>query len=74
MCLLELVNAKKAAEENIGIEIPDEVASGVLDYSIRKCEVAGKGLDYLPLLFENELRDYYMRLAINLKGAMACVQ
>lgn len=73
MCLLELVNAKKAAEEHIGIEIPDCVANQVLDYSVRKCEVNGKGTDYLPILFENELRDYYMRLAINLKGAIAHV-
>ncbi len=73
MCLLKLANAKKAAEEHIGFEIPDDVAWQVLNYSIRKCEVNGKGIDYLPILFENELRDHYTRLAISLKGAMACV-
>ena len=25
---------------------------------------------YLPLLYENELTDYYMRLAVNLRGGM----
>ena len=73
MRLIELLEAKQAAEEHIGFEIPDDVAWQVLNYSIRKCEVNGKGADYLPILFENELHDYYTRLAINLKGAMACV-
>ncbi|MBQ6403800.1 MAG: hypothetical protein IJI27_07835 [Oscillospiraceae bacterium] len=73
MRLIELLEAKQAAEEHIGFEIPDDVAWQVLNYSIRKCEVNGKGAGYLPILFENELRDYYTRLAINLKGAMACV-
>lgn len=73
MCLLELAKAKMAAEERLGFEIPEDVAGEVLDYSVRKCEVNGKGMEYLPILFENELRDYYTRLTINLKGAMVCV-
>lgn len=73
MRLLELAKAKMAAEDELGFEIPDEVAGKVLDYSVRKCVVNGKGSDYLPILYENELRDYYMRLAINLKGAMVNV-
>ena len=73
MCLLELEYAKKAAEKQIGIEIPDVVAKKVFDYSVRKCEVNGKGDGYLPLLYQNELQDYYMRIAINEKGACAYV-
>lgn len=73
MCLLDLAEAKTAVEEHLGLEIPEEVAGQVLAYSARKCIANGKGMDYLPILYENELRDYYMRLAINLKGAMACV-
>ena len=73
MCLLDLAKAKTAAEEHLGFEIPEDVAGQVLAYSCRKCMVNGKGTDYLPVLYENELRDYYMRLSINLKGAMNCV-
>lgn len=42
----------------------------ILKHTIRKCELNGKGEDYIPILFENELRDFLMRDAINLRGAM----
>lgn len=40
----------------------------ILRYTIRKCEANGKGDDYIPLLFENELRDHVMREQINEMG------
>lgn len=43
---------------------PVEIAD-ILAYTHRKCEINGKGEDYIPILFENELRDYLMREAIN---------
>ena len=49
-------------------KIPDVVATSVLWYARRKCELAEQPESYLPLLYETELTDYYMRLAINLKG------
>ena len=73
MCLLDLEKAKMAAEDKLGFEIPGSVAGKVLDYAVRKCVANGKDADYLPILFENELRDYYTRLFITLKGVMACV-
>ena len=42
----------------------------ILLYTRRKCEVNGKGEDYIPILFENELSDYLMRREINRMGAM----
>ena len=38
-----------------------------LRYSIGKLSYIGKDMDYLPLLFENELRDHAMREEINKK-------
>lgn len=66
--------AKEAAEGRLGFEIPGEVAAEVLEYSIHKCEVIGKDDDYLSVLFESELWDYYMRMAINLRGCENRVQ
>ena len=42
----------------------------VLAYTKRKCEINGKGDSYVPILFENELRDYVMRAEINRLGEM----
>ena len=46
----------------------------MLTYAKRKCELNHKPDEYLPLLYENELTDYFMRLAINLRGEMNRVQ
>lgn len=64
----EIRAAREAAEAELGFNIPDEVADKVLAYAKRKCSVIGKPESYLPLLFQNELADYFMRLAINLRG------
>jgi len=61
----KLTEAREAAESSLGFKIPDVVATSVLWYARRKCELPES---YLPLLYETELTDYYMRLAINLKG------
>ena len=73
MSEIDLEKAKNAAEKKMGIEIDDEVAKSVLAYAARKCAVIRNGLDYLPILYENELCDFYTRTAINLKGAAAYV-
>lgn len=64
MCLLDLAKAKEAAEEALGFEIDSDTASKVLGYAAKKCIANGKGTDYLALLYENELRDYFTRMAI----------
>ena len=61
----KLTEAREAAESSLGFKIPDVVATSVLWYARRKCELAEQPESYLPLLYETELTDYYMRLAIN---------
>ncbi len=55
-------------EAKLGVKIPAETANEVLEYTMRKLRVIGRPESYLPVLYENELRDYFMRTAINLKG------
>lgn len=66
----QIEEARTAAEETLGFFIPDGIADDVLIYARRKCSVIGKPESYLPLLYENELTDYFMRLAVNLRGGM----
>lgn len=40
----------------------------ILHHTIRKAIDNGKGEDYIPVLFENELRDFLMRKEINARG------
>ena len=68
----EIRDAREAAEAELGFDIPDEVADEVLAYATRKCSVIGKPASYLPLLFQNELADYIIRMAINLRGGKNC--
>ena len=70
----EILKARESAERTLGFAIDDETAEEVLDYAKRKCELNHKPNEYLPLLYENELTDYFMRLAINLRGEMNRVQ
>ena len=56
------------AEQTIGHPVTGDVAAEVLMYAIRKCKVIGKDSSYLPLLFENELLDFYMRAEINARA------
>lgn len=66
----ELVEAIETAELRIGRKFDLGVVYEVLRYSIGKLSYIGKEMDYLPLLFENELRDHAMREEINRRGAM----
>lgn len=70
----EILKARESAERTLGFAIDDETAEEVLAYAKRKCELNRKPDEYLPLLYENELTDYFMRLAINLRGEMNRVQ
>lgn len=70
----EIVKAIEAAEAEMGRIIPEGVWVEVLGYSMRKLETIKKPMDYLPILFRNELTDYYARLEINLRGVGNHVQ
>ena len=70
----KIVAAIESAERKLNKQIPDVVCFDVLLHSMRKCMVAGKDEAYLPILFENELLDHYMRQEINEKGGCGNVQ
>ena len=69
----EVDAARAAAERTLGFRIPDRIAEEVLAHTKRKCALNRKPDSYLPLLYENELTDYYMRLEINVRGGMVDV-
>lgn len=45
----------------------DDIAE-IIRYTVRKADLNHKDADYVPLLFENELRDHVMRERINAIG------
>lgn len=58
----------KQVEDKTGYIFEESEAREVFAYTLRKCEINGKGPDYIPILFENELRDYLMRAYINIRS------
>ena len=52
--------------------VPPKVDVWVMEYSIRKLKAIRKPLWYLPILYKSELKDYYMRKAIN-EGSVVSV-
>ena len=69
----ELAEIVEKVAEKTGLVICLKDANEVLKYTVRKCEVSGTGPDYIPVLFENELRDFLTRKIINARGAIADV-
>lgn len=70
----KIIAAIEAAEKKMGRQISERVWLEVLWHSMRKCKAVGKDDDYLPILFENELHDYFMRQEINANGGFGYVQ
>lgn len=70
----KIIAVIEAAEKKMGRQIPERVWLEVLWHSMRKCKTVGKDDDYLPILFENELHDYFMRQEINANGGFGYVQ
>ncbi len=66
----ELARIAAEVSEKYGYWFDDDEIEWVLRFTERKIEINGKGDDYLPILFENELRDYIARAAINVRGLM----
>ena len=58
------------AERVVGLRFDIEELYKIIKHTIRKCDLNGKDETYLPILFENELRDYQMRSQINAIGRM----
>jgi hypothetical protein len=57
-------------EVETGLTFRLEDIHTALQYTERKAKLNGKGDDYIPVLFENELRDFVMREIINTRGRM----
>ncbi|MBR3973054.1 MAG: hypothetical protein IKJ99_03770 [Oscillospiraceae bacterium] len=70
----KIVDAVEDAEKKLGTRIPEGVWLEVLKDSYRKLDQIHRPVEYLPVLFRNELADYYSRLDINLKGVANHVQ
>lgn len=60
--------ALKAAEAQTGWMFSADEAYRILKHTERKAELCGKDDDYIPLLYENELRDFVMREKVNRAG------
>lgn len=64
----EMMKIVREVENKTNYGFDAEEISDVLAYTKRKCEINGKGETYVPILFENELRDYVSRLIVNHLG------
>lgn len=71
--LNEIEVARKKAEENMGFEIPTATADYILGYTIRKflniISKEEKPEGYLGILYQNEIEDYFTRIAISSMSA-----
>ncbi len=65
MCILEARQCIANAEKRLGFEIDPGIALSVYRYALRKLEAIGKGKDYLPVLYESELYDHFLRMALS---------
>lgn len=70
----KIIESIESAEKELGVMIPEGVWLEVLSNSFQKLAYIQKPVDYLPVLFRNELTDYYTRMEINLKGVANHVQ
>ena len=68
MSIEDIGRAVSRVENETDYQYDDEEIGKVYEHTLRKCEINGKGNEYIPILFENELKDYIIAKAINLKG------
>ncbi len=64
----ELDDIVKQIENKTGYIFDEREVWEVFAYTLRKCEVCNKSADYVPVLFENELRDCLVRAHINFRS------
>ena len=63
-----VMNIVAKVEKEMTLTFEPEAIREVLGYTIRKAKIAGQSDSYIPLLFEDELRNYAIRNAVNLFG------
>lgn len=68
-----LAEAVMVAEIKTGTQFSERTVQDILQHSCRKLRIIKKDLDYLPILFENELTDHVMREQVTMKGAVVNV-
>lgn len=56
--------------EKQGFSLMDEEYEHILQRTIRKAKRCGKGQDYIPVLLENEIRDYFFRHTVTFESAL----
>lgn len=59
------IKAISIVQDKLGFEISNEVIVDVFNYTARKLSLIGKDDSYFPVLFENELYNYFTRMAVN---------
>ena len=68
--LKSLAGIVSEVETKTGYKFSTQEIFGVLLHTVRKCKINKKDADYVPILFENELRDHVARSAVNCLGFM----
>lgn len=68
---LLVMKARMEVEDLINSKIPDSFAQDVLDHCKRKVECSGKGEEYLPVLYRDELP---LRVFMSSINALNCVK
>jgi len=66
----KLYGIVQKVQREIGYNFSADEIAKIYAYTVRKCEVNGKGGGYVPILFENELTDYLTRFEINRMGGI----
>lgn len=62
--ILDITAETKKVREDMekqGYVLTEEEYQIILEYTIRKSDLCGKGRDYVPLLLEDEIKNYYFR-------------
>lgn len=66
----ELVNIVYSVQRQAGYRFDLMEVFEVIRHTVRKAELNGKSENYIPILLENELRDFVMRKRINERGKL----
>ncbi len=69
----ELADIVYDVQSRIGYRFDLMEVFEIARHTVRKAELTGQDESYVPILFENELRDFVMRKCINVMGGMANV-
>lgn len=57
-------------EDEIGYSFEFEDVQNIHQQAIQKCQINGKGNDYVPVMFWGELRNFAIGEILNLKGVI----